>query len=68
MSDSSGRYNGHMLFGNDNWLGSKQLCDDVNYENHKKNNDNSMEMSFSVAKILIKIIAIFPNVSEKCFY
>lgn len=45
-SDSSGRYRGQFLFGNDNWLGSFVFCDEL-----KKEADIALEFYVAVVTI-----------------
>ncbi|XP_058446919.1 nose resistant to fluoxetine protein 6 isoform X2 [Malaya genurostris] len=59
VSDSSGRYSGQALFGNDFWLGSKTFCEESNKENPL--NNETIEMSFYVASVKIKIYELMPK-------
>lgn len=63
MSDSSGRYRGQSLYGNDFWLGVKHFCDDVNYESAKLNKTNFIEVSYTISKVGVKLDMILGEVS-----
>lgn len=54
MYDASGRYPSQFLFGNDYWLGSKTLCEELtNNETNKEIPD--FQVQFYVAKVRISI-------------
>lgn len=61
--DSSGRYSSQFFFGNDFWLGSHNLCDEL--QNQKTNKVvPPFEAKFFVAKLFIQLHPIFtPSVS-----
>ena len=61
MFDASGRYNGEFLFGNDYWMGSKSLCDEL--QNVKMNADPpQLPTQFFVAKVRININSVLTPV------
>ena len=71
VSDSSGRYGGQYFFGNDFWMGSMQFCGEVNTEaaiERKKFHLERPTMQFFVARILVKMDPIFPQVSLNLLY
>ncbi|CAD7087739.1 unnamed protein product [Hermetia illucens] len=51
--DSSGRYRGQFLYGNDLWLGEKIFCDEINHHTTEMEREQFF-FSFFVARILIK--------------
>lgn len=51
-SDASGRFRGSFFFDNDFWIGSKDLCNEVNMDN--ANNRKIPRMQFFVVKLLVK--------------
>lgn len=54
MYDASGRYTAQFFFGNDYWLGSKPLCEELaNTETNKE--VAFFEVQFYVAKVRINI-------------
>lgn len=63
VSDSSGRYRGQSLYGNDFWLGVKDFCDDVNYESARLFKTNFIEVSYSISKVGVKLDMILGEVS-----
>lgn len=52
--DSSGRYRGQQLFGNEYWLGSKRFCEDVHNQNIK-DKEPAPAIQFYVAKVWVKL-------------
>lgn len=51
-SDASGRFRGSFFFDNDFWIGSKDLCSEVNIDNVK--NRRIPRMQFYIVKLLVK--------------
>lgn len=68
MSDSSGRYRGQSLYGNDFWLGVKHFCDDVNYDSIRLNKTNFIEVSYTISKIGVKLEPILGEVSINFYW
>ena len=54
MYDASGRYSGQFFFGNDYWLGSSSLCNELT--NEETNTEvPPLPITFLVAKVRINI-------------
>lgn len=56
--DASGRYNGQFFFGNDFWLGSYRLCQEMDDERFRPQNEEKtlpFSVKFNVAKVHLAI-------------
>jgi len=63
--DSSGRYRGQLLFGNDKWLGQLSFCYEVNRQSSSEERKH-FDMEFYVADVALHLPRLNRSVGFWC--